>query len=325
MFLAPDDGELAVADAAAVFVREAMPLARLHGAGASAEVGPGLRARIAEQGWFGLAVPDSRGGSGLSAVEHALFHRELGRCCGPLEVLATGLAALVAGDRGLRADLLAGRRGVALAVHDGGGLRLLGARGAELALDAARDGARVLDLTGVATDERPSLDPAITMRVITGGAPRTVETCADDSVWSLGQLGVAAMLTGVAEAALALIVAYAKIRETFGRKIGTYQAVRHACADMALRAEAARCQLWSAASALKERRADAAVHLDAAKHVANRAAVANADACIQLHGGIGVTDEHDAHVLLKHALLLARLFGAKRALLARLLHAELEA
>jgi len=102
------------------------------------------------------------------------------------------------------------------------------------------------------------------------------------------------------------------------------QAVRHACADMALRAEAARCQLWSAAAAFKERRPDAEVHLDAAKHLANRASVLNADVDIQLHGGIGVTDEHDAHLLLKHSLILERLFGSKRALLARLLHAELE-
>ena len=132
------------------------------------------------------------------------------------------------------------------------------------------------------------------------------------------------MQVGVAETALALIVEYAKVRETFGRKIGTYQAVRHVCADMALRAEAARCQLWSAAAALKERRSDAQAHLDAAQHLANRAAVMNADADIQLHGGIGVTEEHHAHLLLKHSLLLARLFGSKRTLLARLLHAELE-
>jgi alkylation response protein AidB-like acyl-CoA dehydrogenase len=133
------------------------------------------------------------------------------------------------------------------------------------------------------------------------------------------------MQVGIAETALALIVEYAKVRETFGRKIGTYQAVRHACADMALRAEAARCQLWSAAAAVKEERSDAHVHVDAAQHLANRAAVQNADANIQLHGGIGVTTEHPAHVLLKHGLLLTRLFGSKRTLLARLLHAELEA
>ena len=64
--------------------------------------------------------------------------------------------------------------------------------------------------------------------------------------------------------------------------------------------------------------------LDAAKHLANQAALANADSNIQLHGGIGVTDEHHAHLLLKHALLLSRLFGGKRSLLTRLLHAELE-
>jgi alkylation response protein AidB-like acyl-CoA dehydrogenase len=133
------------------------------------------------------------------------------------------------------------------------------------------------------------------------------------------------MQVGVAERALELIVEYAKVRETFGRKIGTYQAVRHACADMALRAEAARCQLWSAAAAMKERRSDARTHLDAAKHLANRAAVTNADVDIQLHGAIGVTEEHHAHLLLKHGLLLARLFGSERTLLAGLLHAELEA
>jgi alkylation response protein AidB-like acyl-CoA dehydrogenase len=133
------------------------------------------------------------------------------------------------------------------------------------------------------------------------------------------------MLIGLAEAALHLIVEYAKVRETFGRPIGSYQAVRHPCADMATRVEAARAQLWYAAAALKEGRAEAPVHLNAAKHLANQAAVANADACIQLHGGIGVTDEHDAHLLLKHALLLSRVFGSKRWLLAELLHAKAEA
>ena len=154
--------------------------------------------------------------------------------------------------------------------------------------------------------------------------PAAEHSVATSRIWQLGQLGTAAMLVGLAEAALDLIVEYAKIRETFGRKIGCWQAVRHPCADMAVRVEAARSQLWYAAAAMKEARGDAAAHLDAAKHLANQAAVANADACIQLHGGIGVTDEHDAHLLLKHALLLSRLFGCKRGLLARLLHAQLE-
>jgi len=324
MFLAPDGSEIEIADSAAKFLSRAIPLDRLHGTGASPALGADLRTDFAAMGWFGLVLPEADGGSGLSAVEHALFYREVGRHCGPVDILAQGLAAMVSDDGHLRGALLAGEQCVALAIGDGPTFRLLGSHDAALALHVERDAARLLDVSVIETAARPSLDPATGMRSIVRGTPRTVAVSSDGDVWSLGQLGVAAMQVGVAERALALIVEYAKMRETFGRKIGTYQAVRHACADMALRAEAARCQLWSAAAALKERRSDAHAHLDAAKHLANRAAVMNADVDIQLHGGIGVTEEHHAPLLLKHSLLLARLFGSKRTLLARLLHAELE-
>jgi alkylation response protein AidB-like acyl-CoA dehydrogenase len=324
MFLAPEGPEIEIADTAAKFLSRAIPLDRLHGSGASPALSADLRAEIAAMGWFGLVLPEADGGSGLSAVEHALFHREVGRHCGPIDILVQGLATMVGGDRRLRAALLAGEQGVALAIGDERALRLLGSHDAGLALYVERDGASLLDLSAIETVARPSLDPATGMRTIVRATARTVGVSSGSDVWTFGQLGVAAMQVGVAESALGLIVEYAKVRETFGRKIGTYQAVRHACADMALRAEAARCQLWSAAAALRERRADAQAHLDAAKHLANRAAVSNADVDIQLHGAIGVTEEHHAHLLLKHSLLLARLFGSKRTLLARLLHAELE-
>ena len=320
MFLAPDGDEIAIAAAAAEFLADAMPIARLHEA-APADLTPALRHDIGQMGWYALAIPEADGGSGLSAVEHALFFREVGRQCGPVDILAQCLAAMTSADVTLRGTLLAGDTGVALAVDDGPGLRLLGAPDAHYALHVTREGSRLLDLADATTPKRPSLDPATSMRVLPAeSAP--VATIDSESVWQMGQLGTAAMLIGVAEAALNLIVDYAKIRETFGRKIGSYQAVRHPCADMALRVEAARSQLWFAAAALKEGRADAGVHLDAAKHLANQAAIANADTNIQLHGGIGVTDEHNAHLFLKHALVLGKLFGSKRPLLARLLHAE---
>jgi alkylation response protein AidB-like acyl-CoA dehydrogenase len=324
MFLAPDGPELEIADTAAKFLAGALPLERLHGPGASPALGASQRAEFAAMGWFGLVLPEMLGGSGLSAVEHALFFREVGRQCGPVDVLAVALAAMVAGDARLCGELLAGEVGVALVVGDGRTLRLLGSPDATLGVHVERDGARLLDVSTVGTEPRPSLDPATGMRTIASGTADTVAVSSDRDVWSLGQLGVAAMQVGVAERALELIVEYAKIRETFGRKIGTYQAVRHACADMALAVEAARCQLWSAAAAAKERRSDAPVHLDAAKHLADRAAMRNADVDIQLHGAIGVTEEHHAHLLLKHSVLLARLFGSERTLLARLLHAQLE-
>ncbi|MBU6269558.1 MAG: acyl-CoA dehydrogenase family protein, partial [Sphingomonadales bacterium] len=65
-----------------------MPISRLHAAGSAADMDAGLRGSLGAMGWFGLAVPEGCGGSGLGAVEHALFFREVGRQCGPVDVLA---------------------------------------------------------------------------------------------------------------------------------------------------------------------------------------------------------------------------------------------
>ena len=322
MYLAPDGDEIEIANAAADFLADAIPIARLHGDN-PADLGASRLQAMGEMGWFALAVPEALGGSGLSTVEHALFFREAGRQCAPVDLLAQCLAAGTIGDAGLRQAVMSGRSAVALAVSDEGSFRIFGAADAAYALHVAQGEARLHALAGVVAESRPALDPVNTLRVAADlGDP--VETAAGIACWRLGQLGSAAMLVGLAEASLDRIVEYAKVRETFGRKIGSWQAVRHPCADMAVRVEAARAQLWYAAAALKEDRADAAVHLDAAKHMANQAALANADTNIQLHGGIGVTDEHDAHLLLKHAMTLSRLFGARRTLLARLLDARLE-
>jgi alkylation response protein AidB-like acyl-CoA dehydrogenase len=322
MYLAPDGEEAEIAAAASDFLAGAMPIDRLHAAG-TADMSAELRDLFGEMGWFALAVPEDKGGSGLSAVEHALFFREAGRQCAPIDLLAQSLAANAAQHAGLRAALIAGEVGVGLLVADGDQFRLLGNGEAVWGLLVADDHAALYALADGAAVARSSLDPANSMRLL-DALPEPAHQMTGDRTSQLGQLGAAAMLVGIAEAALAMIVEYAKVRETFGRKIGSWQAVRHPCADMAVRVEAARSQLWYAAAAMKEGRADAPAHLDAAKHLANQAAVANADSNIQLHGGIGVTEEHHAHLLLKHALLLSRVFGGKRSLLTRLLHAELE-
>ncbi len=322
MYLAPEGDEIAISDAAADFLAGAMPIERLHSAG-SADLGAELRGQLGEMGWFALALAEADGGSGLSAVEHALFFREAGRQCAPIDLLAQCLAANAIADPTLRSSVIAGDVGVALAIRDREGLRLIGRADAAYAIQAEPAEVHIYELADLAAEERPALDPANSMRTL-AALPVPIETTTGPSVWKLGQLGTAAMLVGLAEAALDLTVEYAKIRETFGRKIGAYQAVRHPCADMAVRAEAARCELYYAAAALKEGRSDADVHLDAAKYLANTAAHANTDTCIQLHGGIGVTDEHNAHLLMKHALLLSRLFGSKRHVLSRLLDARLE-
>ncbi len=322
MYLAPDGDEVALADAAGTFLADAMPIERLHSPG-SADLTPSLRALLGDMGWFALALPEAAGGSGLTAVEHALFFREAGRQCAPVDLLAQCLAANTAQDPERRNAIVAGSEGIALIVADGAGHRLFGAADAGWGLLVTPDMASLHPLGGAVAELRPALDPANSMRVLANLAS-AADSAPGQRVWQLGQLGAAAMLTGIAEAALDQIVEYAKLRETFGRKIGSWQAIRHPCADMAVRVEAARAQLYYAAAAMKEGRGDAGVHLAAAKHQANQAALANADSNIQLHGGIGVSDEHHAHLLLKHALLLSRLFGSKRSLLAVLLHARLE-
>src|ERR1700712_3054085 len=113
MFLAPETHEIEIVDAAAAFLGDAIPVARLHGASA-ADLNPDARTQIGAMGWYGLALPEADGGSGLTAVEHTLFFREVGRLCGPVDLLAQCLAAHVA-DGGLRETLLAGKAGVALA------------------------------------------------------------------------------------------------------------------------------------------------------------------------------------------------------------------
>lgn len=322
MYLAPEGDELELASAAADFIADALPIARLH-AGGGPDMGADLRATLGAMGWFALALPEDRGGSGLSAVEHALFFREIGRQCGPIDILVQALALDCAADERLRAALIAGEEGVALLVPDGDKHRLIGPGDARYGLAVSPQGATLHDLTVAEIAPRPALDPANSLAVVSGlGVP--AEATSSARAWQLGQVGAAAMLLGLSEAALDLIVEYAKVRETFGKPIGAWQAVRHACADMAVAIEGARAQLWYAATAHKEARGDAPAHLDAAKHLANEAALFATDNTIQLHGGIGVTDEHDAHLLMKHAALLSRLFGERNQLLAALLHAKLE-
>jgi len=326
MFLAPEGDEAGIADAAAAFLADALPISRLHpgpGADLGVDIDATLRARLGEMGWFALALPEERGGSGLSAVEHVLFFREAGRQCAPIDLLAQALAVNLSGDPERREALISGANGTALLVGDGAGFRLIGSGTADFGLLVSEERASLFALADARGEERPALDPANSLHVVSA-LPDALESAEGAGLWRLGQLGTAAMLIGMGEAALDLIVEYAKVRETFGRPIGAYQAVRHACADMAVRLEAARAQLWYASAASKEGRADAPVHIDASKHLANETAMLCADANIQLHGGIGVTDEHDAHLLLKHTMLLTRIFGSKRALLGKLLHAGVE-
>jgi alkylation response protein AidB-like acyl-CoA dehydrogenase len=225
---------------------------------------------------------------GLGLVQAAVVFEELGRALVPGPLVATHLAA-------------ASVEGAA------SGTRVVGLLEDGLleypeALDAAitADG-RVLDVPDVTPVDAP-LDPLTPMGFLAGGTSR-VEPRPD------GVVLTAALLVGVAAATTDLAVGYAKEREQFGRPIGSFQAVKHICADMFVRAEVARCAVHAAAVGVDDGAADESRAAPGAKLLASENAVANGKACIQVHGGMGFTWEVPAHLYLKRAAVLSTRFG----------------
>ena len=115
---------------------------------------------------------------------------------------------------------------------------------------------------------------------------------------------------GIADEVLSRTVGYVRQRVQFGRPIGSFQAVKHRCTDMLIQVETARLVVADAAQKLDG--AEAAVAAARAKSYAGDAAAAVAAASVQLHGGIGITWEHDAHLFLKRAVLNQTLYGDSR-------------
>jgi alkylation response protein AidB-like acyl-CoA dehydrogenase len=131
-----------------------------------------------------------------------------------------------------------------------------------------------------------------------------------DRVLSLGTVAAACDATGAAEAALEQAASYAKERLQFGKPIGSFQAVKHHCANMAIAVEASRAATSAAADALDEDGADWATH---ASIVASYVGPACSEACglgLRVHAGIGFTWEHDTHLFMKRVKLDEMLFGS---------------
>ncbi|MFG2140026.1 acyl-CoA dehydrogenase family protein [Streptomyces sp. NPDC048650] len=129
-------------------------------------------------------------------------------------------------------------------------------------------------------------------------------------VTDLGCVALAAEQVGAAERCLELTVAYARERVQFGRPIGSFQAVKHRLADAYVRVEAARSAAWGAAFAAAEGAAELSRFAAVAKSACSEAFSAVAGEMVQLHGGIGITWEHDAHRYFKRAHGCGQLFGA---------------
>src|SRR5262245_1666839 len=283
----------------------------------------------AELGWFGLSLPEDAGGAGYGLAEAMLLFQEIGRGVIPGPWLGTVLAAraLAATRDGRLATLLAGRLRV-VAIDDpadrlGSGARLDGAAaavvdascaGAFLVLGAAAVRIVERERSGVAVQSAPSMDPTRRIGTVTFAAVESVPLGSDAQRRRLEAATLtAAEAVGVAERSVELSIDYAKVRRQFGKPIGTFQAIKHRCADMAVRAEVARAMVTYAAVALAEGEPDVARHVAMAKTLAGGAAIANATDNIQNHGGMGYTWESDAHLYLKRARLLEHCFGTRTA------------
>jgi len=318
-----------IADSVRVFVREQMPLARLRNDQYPAVTDAQWRG-VVELGVFGMGLPEAAGGVGLGAYEEALALREFGRVVATPSILATLLAthlALATGESGWCQALLAGERRAHLVLA-----RSTGADALCIDQRDPADGALLVAITpeGIAllergfTPERPvaGLDGAATITagrlVPDAGAIR----CAPDQpLAARALLLLAAQLVGLADEARDLTVAYAGTREQFGRPIGSFQAVKHRCADMAVQAEVAWAQVTRAARAF-DRGAAPPLQVAAAKWLAADAAHRCADHAIQVHGGIGYQAECDVHQFMKRAHLLDQAGGSRSALASQIANTE---
>ncbi|MET0984535.1 MAG: acyl-CoA dehydrogenase family protein [Steroidobacteraceae bacterium] len=338
MDLLPSSEHEQIVAATADFLRSELPLARFHRHDRPPhEIDAALWQRLADQGWLGLAIAESQGGVGYSIVEEALVFVELGRLLAPTAVLTACIGAKAAASTGqlsLAADIVSGRARVAIGLGHRvapepagltGDWHIFDAAGAAYCLLLTDSGVLLTDIRGTQLQPLPCLDKSIALGKATLDRADVVARATDPSVRRAGTLLVTATMVGMAEATRDMIVEYAKVRETFGRAIGTYQAVRHPCADMAVRCEEAKAQLYYAAVSLREQTADVELQVSAARVLAQNAALKNADSCIQLHGGIGVTDEYDPHLFLKRAHVLKHWFDPAKDHLRRILAAPLAA
>lgn len=326
MDLLPDTEQAAVAAAAQALVESLSPPSRLRTLAADAPVvEPKLWRLAAQQGFFGLDVAESQGGAGLSLAEQTLVFRELGRSLVAGPFLGTVVAAQVAsacGDAALLEQITSGQLPVGLLEPLADGLgRTFDADDAEAYVLVSHDGAEVYDAAAVElVRRRPCVDPAsrwAELRLL--GRPRVRADADRFDALPYASVLVAAMLAGICEATRDQSADYAKVRTQFGVPIGSFQAVKHRCADEATRAEAAVQVVTLAALTLRDRRADASLMWAAARTVAADHALRNAGDNIQNHGGIGYTSEHDAHLFLKRTQVLSDLLldspGLRRAVL----------
>ena len=259
---------------------------------------------LGEAGVFSLRLSESEGGVGLGMTEAVIVFEELGRALVPGPLVATHLAA------GLVEGASTGGK-VVTAVDFDSRADVVGL--VEFGIES--DLALVLDDSVSVTADLPDgepqrpLDPLTPVMRWKGFGGREVGPADPQRLRREGAVLTAALSSGIASKLVDLAVAYANERQQFDRPIGSFQAVKHMCADMFVRAEVARAAVDAAGVLMDEDDPDVANAVATAKLLASEAAIANGKTCVQVHGGMGFTWEVDVHLYLKRAAVLATHFG----------------
>lgn len=305
---------------------------------------------LAELGVFGVAVPEEAGGLGATTVDLAVMLEQAAYELAPGPILTTVVAALVFGRAGetvakTTERLAEGEVPTALALDSavtaepaGDGVLLRGEAGPAVGAEAG-----VAVLVRVAGEGDPAVeswalveadDPGLHVEPFeTIDASRAVSRVRlDDATVPVDRVATvpagfvrdltaglaAAELAGLAGWALTTAVEYAKIREQFGKPIGSFQAVKHICAEMLCRTEKIRAVAWDAAVTVDAQPDELPIAAAAAAAIALDAAVQTAKDAIQVLGGIGFTWEHDAHFYLRRAVATRQVLGGSTAWRSRL-------
>ena len=294
---------------------------------------PSFWREVGELGWLGLAVPEEHGGSGFGLPELVIVAEEMGRAVAPGPFVPTVTASAViaaAGSPQVQARLLPGLAdGSSVgAAALGGDVRVsggtasgsagvvLGGHLADVLVVSAGDDIAIVNCRdgGVSVQVPANLDPARrSARVTLDGAPAEIVPGGRQVLTDLARTMLAAEAAGVARACTEMATEYAKVREQFGRPIGMFQAVKHHCANMLVAAELATAAVWDAARASAGGGDQLTYTAAIAATLALAAADQNANLNIQVHGGIGFTWEHDAHLYLRRATAIEAIIDTETA------------
>jgi alkylation response protein AidB-like acyl-CoA dehydrogenase len=256
---------------------------------------------LADAGVFSLRLPEDEGGVGLGMTQAVIVFEELGRALVPGPLVGTHVTR----TQGAPEEILT--------LIERGDAVIPWLRGSDVVAALDAEGVWLISKSEIESVPSPSpLDPLTPLdRVISLPQGKRIAGAATaDSLRTQRAVLTAAYLVGIAAAETDLAVAYAKDRKQFGRPIGSFQAIKHICADMLVRAEVARAAVYAAGVHLDGNGdGDVARAVTGATLLAEEAAFANGKACVQVHGGMGFTWEIDAHLYLKRATALTALLG----------------